>query len=340
MKKLTHALILFLAFSFSVRAQFVTPSALPSGDHTTATVADASLAGTLDCIDYCVVGICLWLVCTPFGCSIEESERVRHNLPDLVVSTYPQPGENSYAEARAAFGGLAKASLQAQFGLLGNFPVGGGDDFNRKSDRRTHGDDAQRASNIDFKEVSIVGNPFTALFQENFSNIGAGYICPTETLPFVPYYQSELDGVAWRTGISELVFPQTFNPLSGIIGNFGVNYWGRLYPRQGFVHQRNAAKASWVMASRAMHVTTRSRQPHLYLEAPVPPFTLGDRRWQLIAPQVQGFCSAVGENPSFGLTGELSSDRKYGWLYWAEHECCTPNPGVLIGVVPIPEICL
>jgi len=54
----------------------------------------AIIASTLSptCLEYKVVGICYWLLCTPFGCKVKTSTKVRHYVPDAVVSAYANTG--------------------------------------------------------------------------------------------------------------------------------------------------------------------------------------------------------------------------------------------------------
>jgi len=59
----------------------------------TATIV-ASVASP-DCLSYRVVGMCFWLMCTLYGCSVETSVKVRHYVPDAVVSSYAVTGEKS-----------------------------------------------------------------------------------------------------------------------------------------------------------------------------------------------------------------------------------------------------
>jgi integrating conjugative element protein (TIGR03756 family) len=54
-----------------------------------------------DCLEYRVVGICYWLYCTPFGCSVRTSVKVRHYVPDAVVSSYSQHRREPVVEVRA-----------------------------------------------------------------------------------------------------------------------------------------------------------------------------------------------------------------------------------------------
>ncbi|HBX55742.1 MAG TPA: TIGR03756 family integrating conjugative element protein, partial [Pseudomonas sp.] len=70
----------------------------PSFALTTATIASSTLSS--DCLAYRVVGICFWLRCTSSGCSVETSVKVRHFVPDAVVSSYANTGANPWLEVR------------------------------------------------------------------------------------------------------------------------------------------------------------------------------------------------------------------------------------------------
>ena len=45
-----------------------------------------------DCLEYRVVGMCFWLRCSLYSCSVETSVKVRHYIPDAVVSSYNNTG--------------------------------------------------------------------------------------------------------------------------------------------------------------------------------------------------------------------------------------------------------
>jgi hypothetical protein len=62
----------------------------------------ANSATSEDCLDYCVDGVCFWLVCG-WGCSVKTTPHINHNLPDFVVSSYNEPGENSFSEVQSLF---------------------------------------------------------------------------------------------------------------------------------------------------------------------------------------------------------------------------------------------
>ena len=62
----------------------------------------ATIVGSVaspDCLEYRVVGICYWLYCTWTGCTVRTSIKVRHYIPDAVVSSYSNTGENPIEES-------------------------------------------------------------------------------------------------------------------------------------------------------------------------------------------------------------------------------------------------
>nr|WP_239695247.1 TraU family protein [Pseudomonas sp. 25 R 14] len=50
------------------------------------------------CLAYQIVGICFWRLCTPFGCTVKTSTKVRHFISELVASSYATAGSNPWAE--------------------------------------------------------------------------------------------------------------------------------------------------------------------------------------------------------------------------------------------------
>ncbi|HGP4474177.1 TPA: TraU family protein, partial [Pseudomonas aeruginosa] len=65
----------------------------------TATIVSSVMSP--DCLEYRVVGICYWLYCTWTGCTVRTSTKVRHYVPDAVVSSYSNTGENPWVEVQA-----------------------------------------------------------------------------------------------------------------------------------------------------------------------------------------------------------------------------------------------
>src|SRR5687768_17415844 len=97
-----------------------------------------------DCLDYRVVGICSWLQCTPFGCDVRTSVKVRHFVPDAVVSSYASTGENPWAEI--AFLSPANASA-----------VSGGDG----TTGNPHENNLAK-----FKNADVIGHPAALVFNQ------------------------------------------------------------------------------------------------------------------------------------------------------------------------------
>ncbi len=75
----------------SVAAVFASLSVSAQALDTT-TIVTASLSP--DCLDYKNVGTCYWLFCSYGGCRVCASVKVRHYIPDAVVSSYQNTGEN------------------------------------------------------------------------------------------------------------------------------------------------------------------------------------------------------------------------------------------------------
>lgn len=69
--------------------------------HSAFAISTPEIAGSAlspECVKYRVVGVCYWLLCTQFGCSVRTSVKVRHFRPDLVVSAYSLTGQNPWTE--------------------------------------------------------------------------------------------------------------------------------------------------------------------------------------------------------------------------------------------------
>lgn len=192
------------------------------------------------CLEYKVVGICYWLLCGPHGCKVKTSVKVRHYVPDAVVSSYANTGSNPWTEVSA----LGTPNPLAQAG----------------NDATTN----YKAENSigRFKEADVIGHPGGATFSRFAS--ASGYVCPGATFPLVPYFLSTLDAIGWRHGIPEQVYPEALVPgLREVGGIFSGDMWGNLYPRSGFLHQTDDYKTAAVIAQRAGDITTRIGQLRL-----------------------------------------------------------------------------
>ncbi|ALI05276.1 MULTISPECIES: TIGR03756 family integrating conjugative element protein [Pseudomonas] len=260
---------------------------------------------TPDCLEYKVVGICFWLHCTPFGCTVKTSTKVRHFIPELVVSSYATTGANPWTEM---------ATLSS--------PTSGAEGGGNLITPNTQRDNLPR-----FKNVDGIGHPGGWAATQLASQ--SGYACASGATAFMPYYLSTLDSLAWRHGIPESLYPESLVPGIREIGRqLAGNMWGNVYPRQGFLVQPDDFKAAAVMAQRAGDFITRAWQPHVYVPlTPAPrdgywppgPIVENDastHKWQLLSPLVQPTCAI------FPSDSVQSADGGYAWSLWRPYSCC------------------
>ena len=158
----------------------------------TATIVSSALSP--DCLEYRVVGICYWLYCTPFGCSVRTSVKVRHYVPDAVVSSYSNTGENPWLEVRA----MSMPNPTAKAG----------------GDGTTNHDNENNLAK--FKNADVIGHPAGMVFSQFAS--ASGYTCEGAGTAFMPYLLSTLDTMAWRYNIPEAFYPEALIPGRREIG--------------------------------------------------------------------------------------------------------------------------
>lgn len=173
-----------------MRAQYILLllcAAFPLRAITTPEIAASAL--TPDCVKYRVVGLCYWLYCTPFGCTVRTSVKVSHFRPDLVVSAYSNTGQNPWAEM----------SLLSP--PLPGVAEGGGD---------TNPRSASQHSKVRFKNADAIGFPAGDELAKFFTQFG--YICSPSSQPFQPYFLSQPDTLAWRSGVPEMTYPEALTP--------------------------------------------------------------------------------------------------------------------------------
>ena len=130
----------------------------------TATIVSSALSP--DCLEYRVVGICYWLFCTWTGCTVRTSVKVRHYIPDAVVSSYSNTGENPWIEVRA----MSMPNPTAQAG----------------GDGTTNHDNENNLAK--FKNADVIGHPGGSVFSQFAST--SGYACQGAGTAFMPYLLS------------------------------------------------------------------------------------------------------------------------------------------------------
>lgn len=265
-----------------------------------------------ECLEYKITGICYWLLCTPYGCTVETSIKVRHYIPNAVVSAYNQAGSNPWAEV--AFMGSVSPGIAE----------GGGANEQKRGKRK---------DNLQFKNADAIGHP--ALAAPTFSQFMGemGYTCASSATAMMPYLLSTLDALMWRSGLPESFYPEAVTPGLREIGSSAVgNMWGNVYPRSGFVTQTDDYKAAAVVAQRAADVVTRTGQIHVYqplTASPSPGYwpplpvleNTGTRnhKWQRLTPVLSTSCAVF---PDVLSLNPVAIDGNYAWALWQPYSCC------------------
>ncbi|MCP1107761.1 TIGR03756 family integrating conjugative element protein [Serratia nevei] len=260
-----------------------------------------------NCLEYRVVGICYWLQCGLGGCRIRTSVKVRHYIPDAVVSSYANTGENPW--------------LEVQLMSIPNPTAKGGGDGTTNQ-----GNENNLAK---FRNADVIGHPAGAVFGKFAASFG--YSCQGAGTPLMPYLLSTLDTLAWRYNVPELVYPESLVPgMREVGGRLTMNLWGNVYPRGGLLHQVDDHKASAVVAQRAGDIVTRGGQPHAYQpllaskrDGYWPAGALVESqpatgKWQELTPRMSSSC-VVFPNTNF-LAQAKRGD--YAWALWRPYSCC------------------
>lgn len=282
----------------------------------TATITASALSP--DCLEYRVVGICYWLFCTTFGCSVRTSVKVRHYVPDAVVSSYANTGENPWIEVRA----MSMPNLTAQAG----------------GDGTTNQDHENNLSK--FKNADVIGHPGGSVLGRLTS--ASGYSCQGAGTAFMPYLLSTLDTVAWRYNVPEAVYPEALIPGMREIGaRTSLTLWGTVYPRGGFLHQTDDYKGGAVVAQRAGDIVTRRGQIHVYQPLlatardgywPAGGLVEGDAstgKWQELTPTMSSSCAVFPHsNPRV-----QAQQGDYAWALWRPYSCCQRRGQTFLGSV-------
>ena len=276
------------------------------------------VASTLspDCLEYRVVGICYWLYCTWTGCTVRTSVKVRHYVPDAVVSSYSNTGENPWTEVRF----MSPPNPTAEDG----------------GDGTTNHDNENNLAK--FKNADVIGHPGGQVFSQFAS--ASGYACEGAGTAFMPYLLSTLDTLAWRYNVPEMVYPESLIPGRREVGTrTGLNLWGNVYPRGGFLHQTDDFKAGAVVAQRAGDIVTRRGQIHVYqsllAEARDGYWPAGELmesdastgKWQELTPTLSNSCAVFPHTN----TRVQAQQGDYAWALWRPYSCCERRGQVFLG---------
>ena len=263
----------------------------------TATIVSSALSP--DCLEYRVVGICYWLYCTPFGCSVRTSVKVRHYVPDAVVSSYSNTGENPWLEVRA----MSMPNPTAKAG----------------GDGTTNHDNENNLAK--FKNADVIGHPAGMVFSQFAS--ASGYTCEGAGTAFMPYLLSTLDTIAWRYNPAGA--PASFADTAATVTRIqaGFDKWtavcaqraGDIVTRRGQIHVyqpllANARDGYWPAG--ALMETDASTG-----------------KWQELTPTLSNSCVVFPHS----RTRVQAQQGDYAWALWRPYSCCRRRGQVFLGSV-------
>ncbi len=327
-----HAIILGLVLLFS--GTNIQPAVT-----TTAKIISQTSAALPACLQWMVNGVCLWLRCSIYECSIETSIRYTNQAPEAVVTVRNTKTLHPWTEMTS----VMATGDSVLTSLIGEADAAGSIEGRHEGGNSMRGRDHQT-----FREADVVGHPMKLI---DYSSMTGDNICPQLSTAFFPYYQSTADGLVWRSILPiESLYPQAWIPGLREIGQFPLNTWGNVYPRTGVVLQQEEPKAGAVLAQRAGDIVTRDYQPHVYVPLPsggtedgmkiwTPPLVEADPltgTWQMLEPWPDVTCYAFGANdaisPISWSDGRKDDGGDYVFTLWRRHSCCEIK-GAFIGVI-------
>lgn len=305
--------VLFMVLSSSLAVGAVAGA----GNETTNSGGLISAGVNAACMDFKAVGGCLWVTCIGPVCKYDYSIKYAHNIPELVVSSYKNTGENPWQDV-------------SSFSLPTSMAEDGGSN--------TEGATTNNEQAIRFKNVDIIGSPANLTYDSMASN---GTFCEPAARAYMPYYLSTLD-FTWRNELIEglLAFPNILKTIRK-----GMSEFAPLYPRIGFSHQGHDYKSGFIHAKRAAHFVTRNWQPHVYYPAvwgsskegqwpPEDPVD-DDTLWQQVIPSGNTDCTTLPDiDDSTGISDpysdRLNEAAGYIWHIWRRYRCCDKEGAVLV----------
>ena len=333
---LTRKLCSILASVFL--AFIVMPIYAGSDIFTRATLQSATLQCVSNgCLDFKYGGTCFWAVKhRPY---VETSSYVSHFLPDVVVSVFSEPDQDSYDEGRVIDQTLySLVNPTIKLLLNSKTDLSGGQNHAATFDEL----------NEKIKDVSILPNP--AVFDLEHMPL----LIPTlVNRADVFYYDSIPDFFMWRLGLAEINVGSLLSEGLGSIGSGANNTWGSMYAQEGTIDGVNNYVDSAVIAMRAAglidggdYEAGKGRAVHqkLAMQCQTSHCNALDFsvaidehtrtvKWQRVYPDVTETAISFGEQDIKAMTGDMGdapadiNDGNYAWIMWRKYEGCVPHDG-------------
>lgn len=291
------------------------------------------------CVQWKMIGICVWLTCTPFGCWVRYSPRVNHNNPGLVVEVKSDTLMSPMGYT--ALTGEAFKKIAVEILSLMGIPSDGLQS-SQSGGTNPIAKGSNQSSALKFYDTTVVGNPMISTYNSSYGTAyGSIGWCQSPVEPLSIYYDSLLDAWEWRLGLFEGV-------LSALdyetIGPPVVDTYGNLFPRIGATVNASAYKAASTLAYRAVHIVKMAPIPHSvpmgYLPSsttnyswPSTPMTNLTELWSNVKPVPDTMCQSMAAELQHVVqeASTHSEMQNYLKINWTNDTCCYRRGSSLIG---------
>lgn len=298
------------------------------------------------CLEFKVEGICIWITYYFFGVIVEESIKVRHYIPEVVVSAYDEMGQSPWKEMK---------SVNEKVMEIGGTKIGGSHAGNHEVNRGIK-------SVMKRKNADAIGSPNLIVFSQLHRSEPA-YFCEPQTTPYQPYYLSGVDFISWgalslvsnipelAAGIADPEILKGLMPTQRELGNTEnphVDQWGNIYPRTGVTTQVHDYKASALIAQRVADFLTREWSFHIlpfgsltkkdkagvWYPKKIIENKKGNHKWRMLYPKLETQCHLFGNRSTTDTYGEKTSPQNnYSWELWRPYSCCERKGAILLSVI-------
>lgn len=307
------------------------PEDCAKAEISTAEIFELSGDAFSQCLDYQVVGVCIYELCIGPICTTDTTLKVDHWLPELVTTAQHTRFANPWTEVREFWDPILNRLGDSVHKSEVDIPLASGE---------VNLHVGNKAMPLKLRESGVYGNPFIQ-FTNNYSD----YFLRSSVTPLYPVYYSGFDTIMWRSPSREedYLFHVKLLKRLGVmeIGEFTHLWtWGPTYPRSGFVDHQNNYKASVVIAARGASIaTTLPALPHLAQPVtacsnpdctPPGPAEKGNPKtqWQRLLPEPERTCRQEiydGKDPLWTRAKDQRMPVAYN--IWRRYRGCLPGKG-------------
>jgi integrating conjugative element protein (TIGR03756 family) len=259
-----------------------------------------------DCTQFRVVGLCIWIICTNFGCDIDVTIKYGHFNPDVLVAINHEEG------------------------------VDRTEDPNRvDTQNRNH-------NNLIFQDATVYGHPLTGQIYCPSNTSAANPYFDSE-LDTPSWHWGGLDSLTtaaaipgqreigdWPTNTWGAVYPRTgwtiqhSEPKAAAVVAQRV---GDIITRSGEPHIYDSILGNPIFIADEKFTWS----PDSLVEN-----SNEEGWWQPTAPDLENECLIFGENDTADKTGwgggRVAEDGNYTYTLWRPYTCCEIDDGVLIAI--------